>query len=386
MKTVFISYSSHQLATAKRVESFFNNIGYSPRIDKTILTPGEDFRTSLLEEVAKADIFILLISHQSVESDFVHSEVEAALERISDLKESGAKFLIAPILIHPDIRTDWFPPLRNRFHWEEMLLPEDDVKVLSKIVQKTVVDLPGQEHSSVCERLEHLEMGGKLVPDYQRIQDLVSATLKKELSPIRDAIWQQEKILTPTLIAEIEERVQSDVLVITKHLENDTRDPTIREKVLKNMKRKDITYRYLLVDYVDDVEESDEDNRQTKMSAFLRRRLQNFIDYFHGENKIPKEKYSFFVTTFGLFMPASEIVIYDSLHSHIESKGYFELDFRASGIKDKRELFHELPNHEVVQMIRLFERRKGNRFAAVPIDTFIEEIPESPKQSPNAVD
>src|SRR5262245_54730129 len=103
---VFISYSSRNEAWAAAVEQLLKHGRYSVFRDHSGLTTG-DHLERLLREVRRSTMLLVLVSDAAMQSDWVHRELLAHLER----PKRGWR--VAPVFLE-----DWYPrDLPERF-WQ----------------------------------------------------------------------------------------------------------------------------------------------------------------------------------------------------------------------------------------------------------------------------
>jgi formylglycine-generating enzyme required for sulfatase activity len=78
MTIVFISYSHHDLPTARRIHKAIAAVGLSCWQDERWLQPGDDFAEEITRAIRQCDALILLLSPASNSSDYVCKEVAIA--------------------------------------------------------------------------------------------------------------------------------------------------------------------------------------------------------------------------------------------------------------------------------------------------------------------
>src|SRR3954464_13378939 len=64
--TIFLSYSSEQSEAATRIELSLKGDGYAVFRDRTSLPPGESFDARIRAAIEESDLFIFLISRESI--------------------------------------------------------------------------------------------------------------------------------------------------------------------------------------------------------------------------------------------------------------------------------------------------------------------------------
>jgi hypothetical protein len=91
-RTVFLSYSSPQSEAATRIELSLKGEGHTVFRDRTDLPPGESFDARIRAAIDDSDLFIFLISGQSV------SPGRYTLTELKFAEESGD---IQPVMCSP---------------------------------------------------------------------------------------------------------------------------------------------------------------------------------------------------------------------------------------------------------------------------------------------
>lgn len=75
---VFISYSTHDLPTARVVLQWIQHAGASGFLAEYSTAPGEPLSAMILDAIKQCDLFVLLWSHQAKSSDWVPQEIGVA--------------------------------------------------------------------------------------------------------------------------------------------------------------------------------------------------------------------------------------------------------------------------------------------------------------------
>ncbi|HET7199995.1 MAG TPA: toll/interleukin-1 receptor domain-containing protein, partial [Burkholderiales bacterium] len=82
MSTIFLSYSSDQAETAARIELSLKEDGHAVFRDRTSLPPGESFDAQIRQAVAASDLFVFLITRNSVSAGhYTLTELKFAQEK-----------------------------------------------------------------------------------------------------------------------------------------------------------------------------------------------------------------------------------------------------------------------------------------------------------------
>ena len=81
-RTIFLSYSSPQSETATRIELSLKGEGHSVFRDRSALPPGESFDARILAAIEESDLFIFLISRESIlEGRYTLTELKFAEQK-----------------------------------------------------------------------------------------------------------------------------------------------------------------------------------------------------------------------------------------------------------------------------------------------------------------
>ena len=72
-KNIFLSYSSPQSEAAARIELSLEGEGHSVFRDRSDLPPGESFDARIRAAIEESDLFIFLISRESVSPGSLHA-------------------------------------------------------------------------------------------------------------------------------------------------------------------------------------------------------------------------------------------------------------------------------------------------------------------------
>src|ERR1043166_3180632 len=96
-QTIFLSYSSAQNEAAARIELALEGEGYSVFRDRSDLPPGESFDARIHDAVQKSDLFVFLISRESVSpGHYTLSELQFA-----EQKWRHPAGHVLPVLVEP---------------------------------------------------------------------------------------------------------------------------------------------------------------------------------------------------------------------------------------------------------------------------------------------
>ncbi len=106
--TVFISHAVADADIVQAISGVLRDHGYVPWVADAELLPGDNIGQTISEGIAAADVFLVILSSDSLESRWVHLEMEAAV-----LREVEKRVVVVPIVIG-DVEPPLF--LQNRFY------------------------------------------------------------------------------------------------------------------------------------------------------------------------------------------------------------------------------------------------------------------------------
>lgn len=113
-RAVFISYSRSDSTFASRLESELSMRDISTSRDVAFLQPGQELAAALRQEVMGTDCFLVLISPEAAESEWVGKEVQWAL---AEYHADGLVKAILPVVL-PSGGWDKFPELHRFTYWQ----------------------------------------------------------------------------------------------------------------------------------------------------------------------------------------------------------------------------------------------------------------------------
>jgi hypothetical protein len=116
MTTVFISYGREDEEAAKRLWRNLRRFGYDVWFDQRSLSPGQSWKSSIVQAIRAADAVIVLLSRSScTRRGFLNSEIREALENLR--MQPGTRPFLIPARLddcnpsHPDL---------HELHWVDM--------------------------------------------------------------------------------------------------------------------------------------------------------------------------------------------------------------------------------------------------------------------------
>jgi hypothetical protein len=106
--TVFISHAMADADIVEAIATVLKAHDYAPWVADAELLPGDDIGQTISEGLAAADVFLVVLSSNSLRSKWVQREIESAV-----LREVEKRVVVIPVLIG-----DVEPPavLQNRFY------------------------------------------------------------------------------------------------------------------------------------------------------------------------------------------------------------------------------------------------------------------------------
>jgi hypothetical protein len=105
---VFISHAVADTDIVEAIATVLKEHDYAPWVADTELLPGDDIGQTISEGIAAADVFLVVLSSNSLRSKWVQREIESAV-----LREDEKRVVVVPILIG-DVEPPAF--LQNRFY------------------------------------------------------------------------------------------------------------------------------------------------------------------------------------------------------------------------------------------------------------------------------
>ena len=128
MSHIFISYSRKDLAIAEKIIDALAKDDLEPWIDWKSIPKGEQFEREIEQGIEKAEIFLFLVSPDSVQSDWCNKEIEHAIK-------NGKRIL--PIVIQDTDLKIIHPEISKR-NWIFCRDGQDDFKKTIEEVQTTI--------------------------------------------------------------------------------------------------------------------------------------------------------------------------------------------------------------------------------------------------------
>lgn len=113
LANVFLSYATDDSAFAKRLGKALIDEGIDVWLDKDSLQPGDDWINVISTAIQKAEIFIPIISKSYVKSNYIDSEIAAAIAA----KSSDPTRKIIPVLIDKNARS---PSFIDQYHYLDL--------------------------------------------------------------------------------------------------------------------------------------------------------------------------------------------------------------------------------------------------------------------------
>lgn len=123
---VFLSYTSDDLAFAKRIAEALNANGVETWWDKWCISPGDSLRRKIDEGIADCTHFLVLLTPRSIQKPWVNQEMDAALVRSLNEK---CKFLP----VRYELPLTALPPLLTGMHSPEIATDEDISQLINDI-------------------------------------------------------------------------------------------------------------------------------------------------------------------------------------------------------------------------------------------------------------
>ena len=113
-RDVFISYSKHDVETAKSVSSYMERRGITCWIAPRDVGPGEEFAKAILDAIDDSGAVVLILSNSSNASRFVRSEVDRAFAKEKTIFTLRTEDVVPSrqleLYLAPQQWLDGFPP------------------------------------------------------------------------------------------------------------------------------------------------------------------------------------------------------------------------------------------------------------------------------------
>nr|VFJ60857.1 MAG: TIR domain-containing protein [Candidatus Kentron sp. DK] len=333
MPKLFISYSHSDHGVARRVESYFQKIGFEVLRDESILSPGDSIAETLIDNLLKSDGCILLLSKESLESSWVDYEVNNSLVQLLSKNRS---YQIFPLIIEKGIAPTNFPSLSS-FMWGNLTVPSEDEVWFGKIANSCLKKLnlkkiPSKKLNAAAAELARNNEYDRITRIFRSAYMKDIDELKKSTEMINEAILSQNHILTPNMIAFKESHVEYEIYVMTKHLRNDTDESEIRDSVTKNLK-KGIRYTYFVF------------NKDIVM-----RNLKKYLEHHVGKMGCSEDNFNFYILPEYQVMTSSEVVIYDPMDPD-NRWGYFQVRYGKASDINSIDLFYEISDNDIDEIV-----------------------------------
>jgi hypothetical protein len=91
---VFISYATADARLVAKIEKFIKDRGYTPWTGNAELLPGDEIAQRISEGISTADVFVVVVSENSLRSKWVQFETESAI-----LREAEKRIVVVPVVI-----------------------------------------------------------------------------------------------------------------------------------------------------------------------------------------------------------------------------------------------------------------------------------------------
>ncbi len=128
MSQIFISYSRKDLAIAEKIIDALGKDDLEPWIDWKSIPKGETFEGEIKQGIEKAEVFLFLVSPDSVQSYWCNLEIEHAVQ-------NGKRIL--PIVVR-DTELQIIHPAISTRNWIFCRDEQDDFQIAIEEIQKTI--------------------------------------------------------------------------------------------------------------------------------------------------------------------------------------------------------------------------------------------------------
>src|SRR5688572_4625470 len=141
---VFLSYSSKDKFIARRLAESLRSRGLFVWIDEGQLGPGDSLSTALANALERIDVFVIIITENSIASNWVKYELNLALSHMIE-----RRIKVAPLLFDDSVLPD---SLRGMI-WGDCRNDEGLIRSVNQILKSIGVAFP-MEPSNIMGRYE----------------------------------------------------------------------------------------------------------------------------------------------------------------------------------------------------------------------------------------
>lgn len=167
MATVYISYNQRDREFVSQIAERLRAQGHQITLDVDALSAGQDWRSALTVGLKNSEIFVVFLSRNSIESQFVLSEIGAARAYAAE----SDRMLMIPVVI-------------------------DDIKIPPVIQDLHAIFTPGREVSEVVDRISSAISGfiGRRAAKEEQAAEVAERIEANAAEYIEEAIHSLEKL------------------------------------------------------------------------------------------------------------------------------------------------------------------------------------------------
>jgi len=327
---IFISYSSKDTEIADKLYSAIEQLDlFDIKYDKKDINVADVIPEKIRNYIENSNIFILLLSNSSIDSDWVKYEAELAFE-----KYHGCWFLFVPLLIEEiHISSQLIHQINEyKINTAQFEFPDSIEKEFESLIDalSKIFRFSYDKHKLINVMADlGKQVNSDLVRYKKIIDNVISNRLQEKLQKVEERIeniyqltYLKSKVLTLNDILDIERTAEYDVWIVTTHLKND--EDMLFSTVIDENINKGVIYTYFY-----------------PPGTALERRIAKYIKT-HGEKKV-----NFIPLSTKDFFPYDEVAIYNPLDIE-DIVGYIQLSYEKG-------IFIELEKHKLLDIVSKLE-------------------------------
>ena len=367
---IFISYSSEDAQLAKCIDCFLHK-AFKNRLNTFLdvkVSTGDLWHNEISERLDRSEIFILLVSNESMGSINVAREVAVVatkclrnknneLQWTTHKKFSSESYEKESILFLPIILeeiNDIYACIKQNVQWQDFRNPYDLYEQLEKLahsienyLERDKVSKPNSARPKSNKQKQHhlysdafSEIPLELRNNDHRKAQFVSKVLhnstiqllaesNRKLNNFFDINNTSNVLLAPYTISHREKATKSEVWVVSENLNNDLYDEPISKSVQENMREKKVLYHYFV-----------RDNKKAHLNQQLSKNIPAELRNQYKITTLPNET----------LMPFEELVVYDPGNEELRW-GYMQMTYESS--RSNQPVFMLCPSQLVDESIQL---------------------------------
>jgi len=137
MKRVFISYTAKDVQIAKEVYDILRTLGLDVWLDVYEIEPGDDVTRRIEDAIKSCQLFVAIITHNSVNSNWVQKELKIALQRSAAKQDNSTVPIVLDGVEVPEFIKNVEPIILRPYDYQDLLYRD-----LSKVVERVFRERP----------------------------------------------------------------------------------------------------------------------------------------------------------------------------------------------------------------------------------------------------